>query len=268
MQERPKSLTYPSNYGRYGPTEVPNDMISNDSQLEVSLPNYARYRHGYSLPEVSDDLSDGPSDRGDVTPVAVDRDERGVDLEAGSGALSTQEHYGDSHQYEYTSTFPSGVGSHSETGFTPAKTTFYAKEAPDHREARFDELWEIHNGVDGWAESPIDEIDHGHRFDLVRRDKYLGCDAILQTFGVPSQVKKRAIRRTLATDLRGFSGHYAGLFGAVIGFTLVALFNSKKDAVESGYWPDVEGLCASLEIDPDALAEYVFGLSPPQGGEC
>lgn len=222
--------------------------------------DHARYRHGHPIPEDGPDLDTDPNrdseiDRRESGPIIPDG---GIVREPGAGSTGQTDCFRDQYADSFSPGFASGVEPDEETGFYPAQTTFYAREAPQDRQDRFDSLWPIHHGVDGWPSCPIDEVDRGHRIDRARRDSRLACEAVAQSADFPGRVREQAIQRALTIDCRSFSRHYDGINGATIGLGLVAMFDTPSDARESPIWPDIRDVCDGLDVDPEALAEYVF----------
>lgn len=227
------------------------------STVDQAESGHARYRHGH-LSSYNKDRSTEECERSEPAHEAPILADGGLSSQAGDGSQSREDCYRDRWTYSQPDAFATGARSDTARGFQPARTTFYAKEAPEHRVARFDHLWKIHHGVDGWPECPIDEVQRGYRIDRAARHKYLTCDAVLQALDVPSHVHKWVTHRISNTDCRAFSSHYGGSAGAAIGFALVALFESPAEAMDSDYWCPVCEHCSSLDIDPEQLVDYVY----------
>ncbi|QLD89196.1 hypothetical protein HWV07_09185 [Natronomonas salina] len=149
----------------------------------------------------------------------------------------------------------------------PARTTFYAEDAPEHKEERYDALWLIDQGIDGWPECPFDEVERGHRLNRAHRGKYLVCDTLLQQLEVPRHVREGVVSRVVMTDCRAFSRHHGGVKGAAIGFAIISLVDTEEELSTSAYWPLVKETCSSIGIDADALASYLFRTYAPTGEE-
>ena len=216
--------------------------------------DYARYRHGHPLPDVDEHGDQQQSQHRRYEPVATDG---GVVASPGDGALSREACFRDRWAFSQPIGFAIGAREDQESGFRPARTTFYAREA-GAREQRFERLWAIHNGVDGWPDCPIDEVQQGHRLNRSRRDTYLHCDATLQTLDIPSHLQERIHKLVSKHDCRAFSRHYGGITGATVGFALLTLFESPAEAKNSPYWDNVRDTCSSVGVCADVLLSYVF----------
>ncbi|ELZ25908.1 hypothetical protein C476_00617 [Natrinema limicola JCM 13563] len=90
------------------------------------------------------------------------------------------------------------------------------------------------------------------------------CDAILQGLDVRKPTRKYASNRTAEIDLRGFNSHHGGFDGACIAFALLYEHESAEQAKKSRIASQVDER-DDLDIDVDALADYVFGK---YGGEA
>lgn len=222
----------------------------------------ARYRHGHSRPDCEDEHGHEP-ESSDSHPHTTLLTDGGISSQPGDGSHSQQDCFRDCWAYTLSPGFATGVRADLDTGFVPARTTFFAKEAPQHQQEWYDTLWLIHQGIDGWSECPIDEVERGHRLNRAHRGKYLVCDTILQQLEVPRHVREDVISRVMTTDCRGFSRHHGGVKGAAIGFALLSLVETEEELASSAYWPTVKAICSSIGIDADALASYVFRTYAP-----
>lgn len=216
--------------------------------------DYARYRHGHPLTDAEAQGDQRQSQDGRYDPLATDG---GLVAMPGDGALSRQACFPDGWTFSQPNGFPVGARADPESGFRPARTTFYARDA-GAREQRFDRLWAIHTGIDGWPACPIDEVQRGHRLDRSRRDTYLLGDATLQSLDVPSHLRERILQLVSRNDCRAFSRHYGGITGATVGFALLTLFEEPTEAKNSPYWDLVRETCSSVGICADDLLSYVF----------
>lgn len=206
-----------------------NENIDNNAGSEY---DYARYRHGYPYPDVDEAVEPDRSQSGNYDPLVTDG---GMLNQPGDGALSREACFRDRWAFSQPIGFAIGAREDPESGFRPARTTFYAREA-GAREQRFEHLWTIHTGIDGWSGCPIDEVQRGHRLDRSRRDTYLLCDVTLQSLAVPAHLRKRVFHLVSTHDCRAFSRHYGGITGATVGFALLTLFEGRAEAKTSPYW--------------------------------
>lgn len=228
---------------------------------------YARYRQGVPVPaNTALETPEGPERESHLDPLIPDG---GLARAPGDGGHSEVDCLRDEYAYEYPHGYPVGVTVQKDTGYQPARTTFYAREAPPDREGRFDWLWTVHHGSEGWADSPIDEIEQGHRYDPEQRDKRLACCAAAESVNYPPGVQDYAVQRAMETDCRRFASHYGGVYGGTIGFGLLALFDEREEVFDSPRWDDIQEFCATFEIDEEGFVEYFFdNFEVHPGGEC
>lgn len=109
------------------------------------------------------------------------------------------------------------------------------------------------------------QVGRGHTWEnkrnhVVRNDEiWKRCDAILQYCEVPEFERESALRMTLSRSLQGFSRHYRGVDGACVGFALMKMFGSPKEAknswVAKRFARDIPGFDRETVMN---LIEYVF----------
>lgn len=145
----------------------------------------------------------------------------------------------------------------SNQGVTSFRTTFRVFDIDSKRQKlrkRFDQLWKLQTGRRHTWE------DDNYRKTVVRNDAtWKRCDAILQSLETPDWVRETALRRTVSTNIQGFSRYYSGSDGACVGFALVSMFDSTKDAKSS--WIAYKAAEVVPGFDQDTienLIDYTF----------
>jgi hypothetical protein len=145
----------------------------------------------------------------------------------------------DKHQYSSQSAFPA---------CTPARTSFYAREARNPR--LFDRLFPLQHGgghtYEGWD---------GQRIRSEDREDYRRSHAILSQVDVTNPIKKWTVKRVMRENLTGFSRYYKGLDGAALGFATLYKFDDMEIAKDSYLTDEAEEI---LEIDGKMLVDYVW----------
>jgi len=145
----------------------------------------------------------------------------------------------DKHQYSSQSAFPA---------CTSARTSFYAQQARNTR--LYNRLFPLQHGgghtYEGW---------NGQRIRPNDREDYRRAHAILSQVDVTNPVKEWAVEKVMQKNLTGFSRHYEGLDGAVLGFATLYECDDEETAKDSYLVDEAEEM---LGIDGEMLVEYVW----------
>lgn len=145
----------------------------------------------------------------------------------------------DKYIYNFQPSFPTS---------SPARTTFYARQAND--EEKFDKLWKLHHG-------------RGHTYEdwdtqRVRPENvftYRRACVILSQAEVTGWVRNKTLSRLIYEDLRGFSRYYEGIDGAALGFAARYRYDTPEEAADSYIVAVAEDI---LNVDGQKLVEYVW----------
>lgn len=161
-----------------------------------------------------------------------------------TGSKSWTDVQKDKYQYDFQPSFPAT---------SPARTTFYAREADD--EQKFDRLFALQHGrghtYEGWVGQRVRQEDEfTHRRALV----------ILSQADITGWVRDKTIWRLTTENLSGFSRYYEGIDGACLGFATLYLYPALDEALESYLVDTAEEL---IEVDGEKLLKYVWGKYNP-----
>lgn len=157
------------------------------------------------------------------------------------GSKSWGELQRDKNPYGHNPSFP-------ET--SPARTTFYAEDAPDDSPMRWNQFWRLQHGrghtYENWD---------GQRIRTEDRFNHQRACVILSRAHVKGIHRDEALRRVMAENLNGFSRHYDGVWGAALGFAALSRFSNRENAKSSHI---VDMADEVIGINGEALIDYVW----------
>ncbi|MFU1782599.1 hypothetical protein ACM16X_14540 [Haloarcula japonica] len=84
----------------------------------------------------------------------------------------------------------------------------------------------------------------------------LAARTVCAQLGVPDHITEMTVHRCLSIDMRSFSSHYRGIYGAAIGFAMLHLFEDIDDAKESAYTDTAEDIFDGITVE--SLIELTF----------
>lgn len=136
------------------------------------------------------------------------------------------------------------------------RTNFYEQDVEDPETATVPD-WKIHAGLDGPPYHAADD-ERGHIINHDGRDRALRMECLLSGADFPEHVRKRAVSKALAEDLRGWNSWYGGCEAAVFAFAFEMTYESPEEAMASEQFnsPPFEN-----------IEELVKGQRDPETGE-
>jgi len=170
-----------------------------------------------------------------------------VAMEQGDGAKSWGDARRDKWYLHHRPSFPP---------CTSARTTLHARDADD--EDRFNLLFCLHHGRQHPAERRPNGYSEGWDGQKVRQENvadFCRAHAILSQAGVIDPFKKWAAQKAMQENLQGFSRHYEGIDGAVLGFATLCKYDDVEMAKNSYLVDEAEEM---LGVDGEKLVDYVW----------
>jgi len=84
----------------------------------------------------------------------------------------------------------------------------------------------------------------------------LAARTVCAQLSVPDHVTEMTVHRCLSVDMRSFSSHYRGIYGAAVGFAMLHLFEDVEAAKESAYADTAKDIFDGITVE--SLIELIF----------
>jgi hypothetical protein len=84
----------------------------------------------------------------------------------------------------------------------------------------------------------------------------LAARTVCAQLSVPDHVTEITVHRCLSADMRSFSSHYRGIYGAAVGFAILHLFEDVAQAKESAYADTAKDIFDGITVE--SLLELTF----------
>lgn len=153
---------------------------------------------------------------------------------------------------------------HTHTEDSVGSTTFYADDAPACKQGKFDRLYRYQAGTDAHSdpETAEGEKRNGTQYKVDRRerDDRRIAEAVCMQIGLSERQRERVCSFVAETDLRAYSSHYSGVYGAVLGAIATVVAEDSDDAckhpvVQSRAYQDVARKHA---VNVEKVIDYTF----------
>jgi hypothetical protein len=138
---------------------------------------------------------------------------------------------------------------------TSARTTLHARDASDHQEEKYEILFLLQHGRQHPAERRANGYSEGWDGQKVRQESvsdFRQAQTILSQVEVKDPFKRWAVEKAMQEPLQGFSRHYEGIDGAVIGFATLYKYDTVEMGKKSYLVDEAEEM---LDIDGEQLVD-------------